>query len=795
MTNMLSASPLVLRLDSVHTLTALCRKPCARQVSTFITLLETRLRWPAFRDENPEQQSYGLLIDDSLLINASDAMELAFGLAHLHRTLRISHLNGTLTLPRRQPPPLLKQPPLWHLRGHQISVKHHPSFFRNWSALREFVTELAVFGTNQIEAAHVTPTDASGALPVDDLVQLSSVVDSVGGVNFSLWGAASLFERAGRETLFARSSRIDSLFFPGGDGGSLNWTSIAATATALRRYPQHKAAAVWVSAQELNSTALSEVFQLLRQNASVRELLGRGGAVYGPHNNLPLTRFVAALGSGSSVHVRQYPDLSHGVDAQFALPRWDAPWPMAYGRQVVNPLPTFFGRVVRERANGSTSTVGVGAYSEGLSDDLNKHIWSSLAHRPHASVEEIVHEYSAFYFGADAEKTMATALMGLENNWHGLARDAAPTVARTLRLLERAERTIAQAEEAAEEATGRRRGEERPRVVASRWRLAMYLRRGYMDAYVQSAHAHDVSAAEAAEALLRNASAPMVIDEIEPAARAAAWCDGPISAAEAMLRAADPSEAQRRLWRTRIDRLTAELNATVGAEVVQAQDTHLNLDTLDSPSHIYRRYWLWRLLSIRKLPTDTRCAALRAELSWRDPGAGGFYDNLGSIVPSERPHLVSDASTLEADPSSYYHPLQGGYSGYGVVTPYPPPDVRPAWLRYSMAFYDAPLVLRYPDIDPTKAYTLNIAYWPCIADCEDDAFQLVANGRTIVHGWRSAPNPMSVLRLPIPTEETRRGVGLELACRRRAGGGGNGKTCQVSEAWLVVDAERGGGES
>ena len=55
---------------------------------------------------------------------------------------------------------------------------------------------------------------------------------------------------------------------------------------------------------------------------------------------------------------------------------------------------------VRLNANGSSPTVGVGAYSEGVSDDLNKHVWSVLATEPHTSVEEAVRQYARYYFGS-----------------------------------------------------------------------------------------------------------------------------------------------------------------------------------------------------------------------------------------------------------------------------------------------------------------------------------------------------------------------------------------------------------
>jgi hypothetical protein len=50
-------------------------------------------------------------------------------------------------------------------------------------------------------------------------------------------------------------------------------------------------------------------------------------------------------------------------DAQYALKKWDHPFAMSYGRQVVNPAPIFMSEIIELRSNGSTPNDGVGAYS------------------------------------------------------------------------------------------------------------------------------------------------------------------------------------------------------------------------------------------------------------------------------------------------------------------------------------------------------------------------------------------------------------------------------------------------
>ena len=58
--------------------------------------------------------------------------------------------------------------------------------------------------------------------------------------------------------------------------------------------------------------------------------------------------------------------ICHSRSAQYAIPDWHWAWQFTHGRQVVNPMPLMFERIVRLRGNGSTPTIGVGAYSEGV---------------------------------------------------------------------------------------------------------------------------------------------------------------------------------------------------------------------------------------------------------------------------------------------------------------------------------------------------------------------------------------------------------------------------------------------
>ena len=195
------------------------------------------------------------------------------------------------------------------------------------------------------------------------------------------------------------------------------------------------------------------------------------GTCYNPTSPLPLPVFVA--GSPAWLPVRQYPDICHAVHAQFPVPSWHWAWSVTHGRNPVIPMPRHAANIVRLNANGSSPTYGVGAYSEGLSDDLNKVVWSLLAAEPGTTTTDVVRQYARYHFGAEHEDAMATALFGLESNWASDPLDDSSSVLATLATLQHVENETA--------AAG---------ALEGNWRLQSYLYRGYFDAVVQVGNAH-----------------------------------------------------------------------------------------------------------------------------------------------------------------------------------------------------------------------------------------------------------------------------------------------------------------
>ena len=308
-----------------------------------------------------------------MVISAVDGAGLRAGIGRLLRELRISP--GRVALPRDFRFSEDASRSLWQLRGHQYTAAHHGSMFRSWDGFDNYTRDQMVFGTNQIELAHfgARPSNLNNKHPtrqpglvVSELVEYSSRLNAA-HVNVSFWWSLDIFQqhRADTEAAWKAMPRIDSMFFPGGDGGALVWPDINTAVAVLHKY--HPNATIWVSAQEVDAAGLETFFQTIttpavcipRQRsdsllslslhiacvrvrswlvclcaltlrAQVRSYLT--GVVIGPHWSIPTTKILQDMPKGFSV--RQYPDICHSRSAQYAIPDWHWAWQFTHGRQV-----------------------------------------------------------------------------------------------------------------------------------------------------------------------------------------------------------------------------------------------------------------------------------------------------------------------------------------------------------------------------------------------------------------------------------------------------------------------------
>ena len=191
--------------------------------------------------------------------------------------------------------------------------------------------------------------------------------------------------------------------------------------------------------------------------------------------------------------------------------------------------------------------------------------------------------------------------------------------------------------------------------------------------------------------------------------------------AEQILRKGDVEKVAED-WRMRTYLLAEALYQSVHMQLDLVRYRAIGVDrgaTLASAENpLNNRRWLRAQFErIRALPDEAaRLKELQAIVDWTDPGPGGFYDDLGNA--QLQPHLVRGVP-FEEDPGPY----RSGATGFGFR-----PEWRLSWVTHAESFYDAPLTLKYPELDASARYKLRVIY---AGDPFSPAkIRIVANGQT-----------------------------------------------------------------
>jgi hypothetical protein len=211
-----------------------------------------------------------------------------------------------------------------------------------------------------------------------------------------------------------------------------------------------------------------------------------------------------------------------------------------------------------------------------------------------------------------------------------------------------------------------------------------------------------------------------------------------------------------------------------------AVDRGASLDTLDYP--LNNRAWLRdRFANIRKLPSEQqRRQAINEILNWTNPGPGGFYDDLGN--PAKQPHLVRGPGFRD-DPAATLSPRADFEEDLVFDEPMEAAGVprRMSWMDHAESLYDAPLQMRYTGLDDNASYTIRVVYG---GDDFKHQIRLIANNAITIHPFIAKPYPAAPIEFAIPSGAIQKGE-LILTWSGEPGLGGNGRTCQVSEVWLI----------
>ncbi len=676
---------------------------------------------------------------------AGDDRGVLFGVGRLLREMRM--FRGKLLIPAGFQ---VSTAPRYALRGHQMGYRPKTNSYDGWTPAiwEQYIRDLIVFGTNAVELIPPRSDDAPDSphfpLPQIEMMKIVSGVLDKYGLDVWIWYPAMDRDYADPATVefalkewgevFRQLPRVDAVFVPGGDPGHTAPRILLALLEKQTRMLQHyhPRAQMWVSPQSFDRKWLEEFYRILSEEKPA----WLSGVVYGPQVGASLPEVRAAI--PSRYPIRHYPDITHSLKCQYPVPDWDLAYALTEAREVINPRPVGEAGIFRLLQKDTTGFI---AYSEGCNDDVNKIVWSALGWDPDLGVKEILRQYSRYFLGPRYEESFAEGLLALERNWQGPLAANEP-VDRTLEQFMALERAAS------------------PQDLLN-WRFQQALYRAYYDAYQRRRLLHENELEQAA------------MDELRSAQHLGS--DLAISRAQDILNRAEPVKPAPD-WRARIFELAEALYQSIRMQLsverykAIAVGRGANLDTVDMPLNNQR--WLkQRLSALGQMGSEAdRLRGIEEIVNWTNPGPGGFYDELGS--PAARPHLVPGAG-FEKDPAFFATPL----TGFAYES-----DWRLSWCRHAEALYDAPLRMRYTDLDPKGRYVVRVVY---AGENPAARIRLIADEAIELHPYLDKPRPVRPLQFEVPEEATRDG-NLTLTWQAEPGRGGNGRACQVAEVWLEL---------
>ena len=594
-------------------------------------------------------------------IAGADKRGALFGVGHLLR--KLEWRQGAVSLAT---PLTVTASPEYAIRGHQIGYRAAANSYDAWTPAQydQYIRELALFGTNAIETIPLQDDRPTvGSTPRREMDQAISASCDKYGLDFWIWTPADfdLKDAALRakaldehEDLYKGLKRLDAVFFPGGDPGDnppeLVMPFLEDISKRLSKH--HPDAKVWISLQGFTDAQVDVFYEWVAEHAPA----WMGGVVSGP-SSPPIAE--TRLRLDARYALRHYPDITHVVRAQYAVPWIDPAFALTLGREPVNPRPRF-SRLIHN--NLAPYTNGFLTYSDGIHDDVNKVVWSSLGWNTQADVREVLMDYSRLFFGPDAAETAADGILALEENWEGaLATNGG--VDATLGLWQGLEAKSPQ--------------------LAGNWRWQLNLLRAYYDTYVRHRLINETALEEEANARMLEAATVGADKSIDAALAALQRVDTAPVRPELHQRIVDVCEA---LWQSIGYQTSVEKYHASGAERGAV------LDFVNYP--LNNRWWLEdELAKVRALPdANAKVARLRELAMWEHPGPGSYYDDIGNIAQSDHVIRTEQANTLLEPDRAAIPDFMWWEDGKRRV--------RQSWISKM----DWPEGLRYMGLDPNANY-------------------------------------------------------------------------------------------
>jgi hypothetical protein len=710
----------------------------------------------AAETQQPRPEGYRIRTESSnerapvVLIVGDDSRGVLFGVGKLLRSLEMSRDRIDLRAPLQ-----VTSAPAMAIRGHQLGYRPKTNSYDAWDLPQweQYIRDLAVFGCNSIELIPPRSDDDADSphfpLPQMEMMIGMSRLAAEYGLNVWIWYPAMESHYATPEAIEAavkewggvlsKLPRVDAVFVPTGDPGNAPPDELMAMLTSQAKQLKrlHPQAQIWISMQSFAEPQFNEMLRIIE-----REPQWLGGIVHGPQTRVSIAKLREIV--PRKYPIRGYPDITHSMRCEYAVPDWDLTYVLTEGREVINPRPVDEAAIFQLYRNTARVVI---TYSEGCNDDVNKMIWSSLCWNPDADVDDILRDYSRYFIGPKYTDDFAEGLLALERNWRGPLR-ANEAVTNTLEKFRTMEKTA------------------EPRTLRN-WRFQQALYRATYDAYER--HRQIEETAQEAEAMKVLQSAPQI------GARKA------LDGAEAILDRAN-ARTNIDLLEARVNELAEALFQSIGMQLSVEKYKAIevgrgaNLDELNVP--LNNRVWLkGRFKALRKLSDEAAIlGGIDDIVHWTDPGPGGYYDDLGD--PSNQPHLVRPGSYVQ-DPGFLETPFVGFDSE---------PAWRRSWCTHVDGRYATPVTMHYRDLDPRARYKVRVVYG---GDNFEAKVRLVAvasaandTSEIEIHPLMSKPQPVAPIEFAIPKKAISAGE-LTLTWRSDPKRGHAGRGCQIAEVWLI----------
>lgn len=591
----------------------------------------------------------------TLWIIGADARGILFGIGKL---LRIAELEeGLFRIPETVD---YATSPEYPLRGHQFGYRNTANSWDAWNVEQfdQHFREQMLFGANSFESIPFQEEKISEhmKIPREVMNVAMSEICQKYDAEYWVWTPATFDlkdkklrheEIEKHEAFYKACPRLDAIFFPGGDPGNNLPEDVIPfleeLTTILHKY--HPDATMWISLQGFSEKSVKYFFDYLNEKSP--DWLE--GVTNGPSS--PPVEIERQL-LPKKYKLRLYPDITHTVRCSYPVKNWDQAYALTEGRECTNPQPLYYAEIFRR---DMPHTDGFLSYSDGINDDVNKVVWSWLGWDSNADVEEIVTEYSRFFFGNRVAEKASEGIFALEENWVGPLQEN-ETVEKTLDLW----KTI---------------DAENPQL-ADNWRWQQLVMRAYYDSFVQQRQAYEKELEREAYEILANAET--------------IGADKAMDEALKVLRKAETEPVTQELREIIVD-YCEQLFQSVGLQTSVPKYGAKNyergaiLDFIDYP--LNNRWWLEdEFEKVRGIKSEQeKIARLDFIRTYETPGEGSFYDNISS---ADAKHVVS-----ETDDAIDYLWEENGFSRK----------------RLSTQLFQFSPVLEYDELDPQSDYLIRIA--------------------------------------------------------------------------------------